>query len=331
MPTAIRHGLRDWASWAILTPLLFRFSARFPLGRPRKYVVWPAHALVFVLSMAFLHIWKGGVDWAFSAAAGQSNETLQLHQPPPLRSSETLLVGEEPLPPAINLFGYFTFELPIYLMLVASAHLLLYRRRLEERAAGLTRARLEALKAQLQPHFLFNTLNTIAGLVHEQPDKADAMLVALSDLLRLSLETSSEVELPLGREMEYVERYLAIIGVRFDGRIGHSMDVDSDARNALVPAFILQPLVENAVQHGLLPRPEGGSVTVTARRQGARLRIIVSDDGLGFRSRPDATEGIGLGNARARLEQLYGDDAVLEMYDGPLTQVILEVPYRTAP
>ncbi len=336
---AVKNGIRDWAMWAFLSPPIFRFVSRFPIERQRWFVAWPAHLAVFFAAMLAVQGWKQGVDWGYGKISGRTvGPGFAPPGPPPgQRISPPPFAGAMPPPPpqpgarpAIDLFRSFSFDVPIYLALLSLAHIAIYRRRLQERGHSLTRARLDALRIQLQPHFLFNTLNTIAGLVYEQPAKADAMLVALGDLLRISLETSSAAEIPLHREVEYVERYLAIMLARFEGRIGYVIDVENGAREGLVPAFMLQPLVENSVQHGLQPRPEGGIVTLTARRDGGKLRLVVADDGVGFRHRADATEGIGLGNARARLAELYGSGASLEMYDGPRTEIIIELPFRVA-
>lgn len=323
---AVRNGLRDWGPWALLSPVLFRFVARFPVERHRWFAVWPAHLAVCAATIVGVNLWKSGFDKAWPASRG-----LRVGGPPAIDDrSPGGPPGPPPGgnpgsgPPGIDLFHIVSFELPIYLALITGAHILVYRRRLDERAASLARARLEMLRAQLQPHFLFNTLNTIAGLVHDEPDKADAMLVALSDLLRMSLETSSEIELPLDREIEYVEKYLSIIRARFADRISCEIEIDPEARSGLVPAFILQPLVENAVEHGL--QTKGGTVSVRAQRNGSRLRVIVADDGAGFA--PTAAEGIGLGNTRERLEQLHGGNARLSIEKASGTRIVLDLPYR---
>ena len=147
-------------------------------------------------------------------------------------------------------------------MIVSGAHAALFFRRDEQRAASLARARLEVLKGQLQPHFLFNTLNVIAELVHEDPEKADAMITALSDMLRLTLDSASEQLVPLEREMEFVERYFAIMQIRLGERLRYECNIEPAARGALVPPFLLQPLVENAILHGIEPIPAGGAVTI---------------------------------------------------------------------
>jgi sensor histidine kinase YesM len=229
-----------------------------------------------------------------------------------------------------DMFGFMSFELPIYLMILMGAHAMLFYRRDQERAASLARARLDALRMQLQPHFLFNTLNTIGGLVYEDPQKADAILTALSDLLRMSLETSRETELPLSREMEFVERYLAIMHARFEERVRFQIELEPEVRDALVPPMLLQPIVENAVEHGLQPKPAGGVVTVKASRREGSVRLEVRDDGVGLPASTSTKEGVGLQNTRARLRELYGDDATLELRNDSGTTVEILIPFRLA-
>ena len=179
-------------------------------------------------------------------------------------------------------------RLPVYLMILSIGHAAHFYRRSQERerrelelSASLAKARADALKMQLQPHFLFNALNSIAELVHRDPQAADAMIGALSDLLRLTLETSGEQELPLRREMDAVERSVAIEQVRFGDRIRVETDIPADTAAALVPNFLLQPLVENAIRHGLQPQSSAGELKITARREGEQLRIEVADNGIG--------------------------------------------------
>lgn len=231
-------------------------------------------------------------------------------------------------------FGFFpalhlvTSDIPIYLMIMSAAHAALFYRRSQERAASLARARLEALRMQLQPHFLFNTLNTIAGLVHDEPDKADAVLTSLSELLRQTLEGSSELEVPLARELEFVERYLAILHTRFEDRLRFVFDIAEETRAALVPSFLLQPLVENAVRHGLEPKAGGGTVTIRARREGEALQLAVTDDGIGAPDLSAIRENIGLGNTRARLRELYGAKGTLALHNDHGLTVTVTLPFH---
>jgi LytS/YehU family sensor histidine kinase len=182
---------------------------------------------------------------------------------------------------------------------------------------------------QLQPHFLFNSLNAIAALVHTNPEGADEMLAALSELLRLTLETSGAQELPLQQELQFVERYLAIEHVRFGDRLRFDLDVPPDTHAAMVPTFLLQPLVENAVRHGLEPQSGAGLLTVRARREDRMLRISIADNGVGLGNGTAKHEGIGLTNTRARLWALYRDQASLELRNADGLSVDIILPFRT--
>ena len=181
-------------------------------------------------------------------------------------------------------------------------------------AEGLARqARLETLRYQLNPHFLFNTLNAISTLVSEgDANGANAMLVRLSRLLRSTLEENTLEEIPLRREIAITEEYLAIEKARLGSRLNLYLAIAPDTLDVLVPALLLQPLVENAIRHGIGPRPEGGTLAVEAYVADARLHLNVSDDGVGAQSTDGQQErprgGIGLANSIERLRVLYGDD-----------------------
>ena len=170
-------------------------------------------------------------------------------------------------------------------------------------AAQLSQAQLQALKMQLKPHFLFNTLNSISSLMYTDVQAADEMLVKLSEFLRLTVDRELEQEVPLGQELEFVRRYLEIEKVRFEDRLQISFDIEQQAEDARVPALVLQPLIENAIHHGIGSRPGGGSIAVTANREEDRLHIRVADDGVGA---SETHERIGLANTRARVEQFFG-------------------------
>ena len=195
------------------------------------------------------------------------------------------------------------------------------------------RAELAALKMQLQPHFLFNTLNSISALVHSDPDAADRMLVLLSDLLRLTLDGSGRQEVPLARELEFAERYLEIERVRYQDRLCVDLDIEPETLAAEVPNFVLQPLVENAIKHGISRRAAAGRIALRARRAGGRLHIAVEDDGPGPARSPASGFGVGLANTRARLAQLYGEAAFLELVERPEggTVARLALPFTPSP
>jgi len=222
------------------------------------------------------------------------------------------------------LFGYYAFD-----------YYVKYRDR-ELRAAQLetrlSRAQLQALKTQLNPHFLFNTLNTISSLMYTDIDAADRMMTRLSELLRLTLEKEAVPEVTLKEEMELLERYLDIERIRFDDRLRVSVDVDPAALEARVPNFSLQPLVENAILHGIAPRSGGGKLDISAARQNGMLEIRLRDDGPGLPGGLPRREGIGVANTRARLVQLYGDAHRFEMKNMPEggLLVTISVPFHTS-
>jgi two-component sensor histidine kinase len=183
-----------------------------------------------------------------------------------------------------------------------------HERRTLELETRLTQANLQTLKMQLQPHFLFNSLNAVSSLIHENPDAADDMVGSLSQFLRTTLDVSFENEVALRRELEFVECYLEIQQVRFGERLRILREIDPLAMDAMVPPLILQPLVENAIRYGIEPRETGGSVTIRAAREGEVLRLEISDDGVGFKGgqMPGSGIGVGLSNTKTRLHELYG-------------------------
>ncbi len=197
----------------------------------------------------------------------------------------------------------------------------------------LTEAKLDALKMQMHPHFLFNTLNAITVLVDENPGAAKTTLSYLSDLLRLSLENVGTQEVPLSREMEFLDYYLRIQKIRYGDRLSVRRDIPPDTLEAAVPYLILQPLVENALKHGIDMLPGPGTITISSERENGRLVLRVSDAGPGRRDThaPAPGAGLGLANTRSRLAQLYGDDQSVEMAPGAGgvgTNVTISIPYR---
>ena len=201
----------------------------------------------------------------------------------------------------------------------------------ERLEARLAEARLQSLKLQLHPHFLFNTLNTITALITVDPRAAERMVSGLSDLLRLSLRNVGEQEVPLARELEILEHYLQIQQIRFRDRLRVSLDIEPAARSALVPNLLLQPLVENAIRHGIAPRAAPGHIRIQAAVRDATLELDVVDDGVGDRSPGVRVEGVGLGNTRVRLRSLYGARHRFEAGggDGGGFAVRIAIPFRS--
>jgi two-component system LytT family sensor kinase len=185
-------------------------------------------------------------------------------------------------------------------------------------AGNLARAQLHNLRLQLQPHFLFNALNTISATMYEDPAAADEMLGGLAELLRSSLRTAQSDEVPLEEELAILDRYLALMRARFGERLAVAIDLDPEASGALVPSLILQPLVENAIRHGNAERAGRGAISIRARKEGGRLVLEVEDDGPGdARRNGHRTEsGVGLAATAERLRILYGDEQTFNAGDG---------------
>jgi len=199
----------------------------------------------------------------------------------------------------------------------------------------LTQAQLDALRRQIEPHFLFNTLNSVAGLVREQKnDAAVSMIAGLSDFLRRVLEGSTRQEVPLGEEMEFTNRYLEIQKVRFAERLQLSVDVPRQLCSARVPSLILQPMVENAIKHGIAKRAQGGSIRISASRCDGTLTLSVCNDGPSLPVDWEMTRpGIGISNVRTRLQSLYGDAFQLNMRNQDVggVEVTVSLPFVTMP
>ncbi len=327
-------SLRTWLPWAILTPLIFRLVARLPIDRERWKLALPMHLAVGFCVVLSIHSWRDHIaPIIFSAgppprSAGDGRRDRGSEAPrgwgePSGERAGRRAGGRGPRDRGFfNLLGLVTREAPIYLMIFAGAHALLFYRRNQEAAAHLARAQLDVLRMQLQPHFLFNSLNTISNLVHEDPNKAEELIGSLSELLRSCLDSAERREIPLADEIEFVTSYLSLMHARFADRLRYKIDVPAGLRSALVPTMLLQPIVENAVEHGLRPKPGGGTINVRAARDGDRLRIEVSDDGIGIDDQIE--EGIGIGATRRRLESHYGQRASLsfERRRGTTTAVI---------
>ena len=239
------------------------------------------------------------------------------------------------------LFITFPFGVAVYLCVVGIEHAIRYFVEARERELQLARlseqlstARFAALQAQVNPHFLFNTLNTIAVLVRDDDRTAAVRIVEqLADVLRRTLMRHRSNEVTLAEELELVRQYLAIEQARFSDRLRPAFDIDGDALSAAVPSFALQHLVENAIRHGVARRSDASRVAVAARRDGDSLVVTVADDGPGIDERAAVPKGRGIETTRERLRALYGDRASLTIVRGPDggTIATLRVPYHAGP
>lgn len=251
------------------------------------------------------------------------------------RSGSTLDVALAWIPIGTLLYDSFVLLAWSLLYFVINNTLELERQaqRLREAEGLAYEARLRALRAQIEPHFLFNTLNSISTLVAEgEGASARAMIARLSDFFRLTLERSDSGEISIAEELEFVRRYLEIEQARFGERLKVIIDAPAELQGARVPTLVLQPLVENAVKHGILGRESGGVLAIRITRNHGSLRLSVTDDGAGSSSVLPSGSGRGLAITRARLAAVYGDAARFDLSrsDGGGTAASIEIPYRTA-
>jgi len=233
------------------------------------------------------------------------------------------------------------WTLMTYTTVVALSYALHYSRESHARAVKeaqletrLVEARLRTLEAELHPHFLFNTLHAISSLVHTNPDSADRMISRLSDLLRLTFDRSGSPGVSLQEELEFLQKYLEIEQTRFQDRLSVRYEIDPDTLDAEVPRLILQPLVENAIKHGLSPQTGQGLVKISSSRHDDSLWLEVSDNGVGLTAgaRARLRSGVGLSNTRDRLECLYGPAHRIEFSDDIKGLAVrLQIPFHRAP
>jgi hypothetical protein len=242
-------------------------------------------------------------------------------------------------PPAVfGLVGGLGFldDLMVYFAVlgagVARDYFLRYRARLREtvRLQGqLAQARLDALRAQLNPHFLFNTLNAVSALVERDPKGVRKMIARLSDLLRYTLDESTDAEVPLRRELDLLGEYVELMQIRFQGRLQVMMQIDEDVGDALVPNLVLQPILENAIKHGVGRVTGRGEIVIRARRAADALLVTIADNGPG--PGPAVGTGVGLRNTNERLREMYGPGFAVTLSRGAAggTEATILVPYHT--
>jgi signal transduction histidine kinase len=307
---AVNARMLDWYTCAAFTPFFFWMAKRFPVDWRR----WHLNLLLQLLASSVAVV----IKYALLVAFWRWTRTQ-------VSVSFTRVLASN-----------FIIESMIFWSVIAIIHGILFYRSSAELRTQLSEAQLEVLKAQLRPHFLFNTLNSISTLVHSDPAAADRMVVQLADLLRASLETTGAHEIPLTEELALLERYVEIMRVRHQDRLSVSIRVAARVRSALVPHFILQPLVENAIEHGIGRRGGPGHVVIVAKDAGDRLELRIGDDGGDTRESAASEfvhdEGVGLGNTRRRLEQLYGEAQSFDIRyaEGGGTLVTITLPLRGA-
>lgn len=344
---ALTGAVSFWFAWAFLLPLVAIVSLRFPLERKRLVI----NIFVHLATCAFViganqtvSRWLFLSKSPFSKGMPRPKPDFEIGPPPPGQGS---VHGKFEGPGPINFrLGH---DLLIYWATVSVCHAIFNFRRSQQRErrtleleASLAAAKLQALRMQINPHFLFNTLNAISTLVHTKPEAADNMIGNLSELLRASLDTSAEQEITLRRELAFLSQYLEIEQIRFKDRLTVEQQIESGVLDALVPTFILQPLVENAVRHGIEPKRSPGLIKISGYRTENTLHLSVGDNGPGLAVKPERagsdrkfseSRGIGLANTQARLQELYPGKFEFKLSSDTSNgcQVILKIPYHTAP
>ncbi len=317
-----KEHLIGWYSWGLLTPFIAHLARKFPLQYERR--LW-RNALLHLLFGAALSAFD---FWFYLLLSG----IVHFRFP----GIDDALSGFYRYMAFISGFAMMNL---CYWLSVACIHAFDFYKEIQaeklrnaELQIKLANAELDALKMQLQPHFLFNTLNSISSLLYQDINAADKMLSRLGDFLRMTLKRTATQTALLDAEMAFLKAYLDIEQIRFQNRLAVYFEVSPDVLAAEVPSLILQPIVENAVKHGLSETISGGEIVIKAHKLRERLKIIIQDNGAGWRSTTPHREGIGLSNVQARLTKMYGDSASLTIESLPEsgTSVTIELPFKFA-
>jgi signal transduction histidine kinase len=311
-PYLLVINLVAWVGYALWTPAIFWLGRRFRFDRqgwkialavhaPASLVITSVHMVIVGTMRFYLQGMRGGdPEWSHAIAEA--------------------------------FFRTVDMQLPFYWGVIGLQHAVDYYR--QARARELRAARLEmrliesqlqTLQQQLHPHFLFNTLHAISAMVHRDPDKADVMIERLSDLLRITLQKVGVQEVELAEELEYLRAYLDIEQVHFGPRLRVEYRIDAAALDVLVPTLILQPLVENAIRHGLEPNVRGGALSIEAQADGDTMWLRIRDNGIGLATSQPRRDGVGLANTRSRLDRLYGEQAALTIRENPGGGVLVDI------
>ena len=311
---ALYWSFGDWYEWALLSPIIFSACRKFRFERSTWLNPLLIH-LVIGLVLAGVHAVMCALAAVFQG-----------------------WFTDKPIAFATSLQGLLAtrthYNLAVYAVIVCAWHAWDYYRQFRERDAlatelegRLAQAQLQALRMQLNPHFLFNTLNAVSSLMLRDINAANKMISRLGELLRLTLEKSDQQEVSLEQEIQFLRRYLEIEQIRFGERLQLKLEVDPSTLAAAVPNLILQPLVENAVRHAIEPQETGGRIHLRSARDNGRLVLQVSDDGPGLTEKP---ERIGLSNTRERLRKLYGGNQQFDLTANPTGGVTasLAIPFH---
>ena len=307
--------------WALATPLVLWAAARLPIEKSN----WIRSALLHIPISILLSV----VLTALARVIIWLRWSYPLDKPLTFESISNFVIGN------------FSEGIGIYLLIALTSYAYSYYRRFREGQlialqleAQLSHAQLQALKMQLHPHFLFNTLHSISALLNKDIEAARKMITRLGDFLRLTLENSGSQEVTLKQEMEFLSCYLEIERIRFQNRLVTRMDLGDRTLDAKVPNLILQPIVENAIRHGIAPRSTPGLLEIEAKQLDGMLRIQIRDNGPGLPEHPTSQnhfKGLGLANTETRLKRLYGADHLFDLTNDPAGGLVvtLEIPFHT--
>ena len=308
-----------WLPWMFATPVIFRLGHRFPVAQWKRPRFWISHlsaiAIINLLAAGWVALWEASLNPFALSPGPEPFGQMCLHK----------------------FYGGILSSLILYLLVLLIAHISETQRRFAMQQAEtarlneqLTKAQLNALRRQIEPHFLFNTLNAIAGLVREKRDDAAVnMISSLSDFLRRVVNDSERQQVSLFEELEFTKKYLDIQKARFADRLEFSMDVPDELLSAQVPSLILQPIVENAIKHGIAKQMQGGDVRISASQTSGMMTLRVYNDGPGLiRDSQNQRSGVGIQNVRTRLESLYGSGFKLELrnHRGGV-EALISLPY----
>jgi two-component system, LytTR family, sensor kinase len=312
--------LVSWLPYMLATPVLLWLGDKFALSQWRRASTWVAHlaacAVLGLLSATWIAMWEEWLNpWALTPGPNSFG---------PLALSK--------------FYNGMLSTIVLYGLVLLVGHILASQRRFAMQQAQtaqlneqLMKAQLNALRRQIEPHFLFNTLNSISGLVREGRNEAAVNMIArLSEFLRRVVKDSDRQQVPLAEELDFTEKYLDIQKARFGDRLAFSLDMPADLRSARVPSLILQPMVENAIKHGIAKRVQGGSIHIAAARSNGTLTLCVYNEGPGLPAECDQTaSGVGVQNVRTRLQNLYGDSYQFSIRNCPGgVEASVSVPYE---
>jgi two-component sensor histidine kinase len=314
-------SLATWLPWALATPWIIGLARRYPIIRGTTLRTVAVHVAAFAAISALAEAWSALLQVLFNPWGNR--------QPPTYWHTWRMML----------LYQVVMF-LIAYALILTITYLVDSRDRVARQMTEtarlneeLSKSQLAALRRQMEPHFMYNTLNSIAGLVRDRRnDVAVSMIVGLGEFLRRASEDSHRSQVTLAEEVEYLQRYVDIQKVRFGERLQISVDIPADLLNAQVPSLLLQPLVENAIKHGVATRVVGGNVRVTGARRAGSVYLTVYNDGPSFPEDWQANGGVGLANLRTRLKILHGEDSELQMRragaDG--VEVVVTLPLKEA-